>query len=111
MTLVFSICAAVALVVLFLYWIGAAVLRGQARCLAALGEAGDWIQGRDISSLANVSRGAVYTHLSDLEDEGLIECAIRPGGPERGHRPRYFYKITVEGQIALEEIAKRKELQ
>jgi PadR family transcriptional regulator PadR len=47
--------------------------------------------------------GSVYPALRDLEREGLVESREADPSPERGGRPRRYYKLTAEGLRALKE--------
>lgn len=47
--------------------------------------------------------GSVYPALRSLEDEGLLESYEGEPIPERGGRPRRYYKLTAEGARAAME--------
>ena len=51
----------------------------------------------------NLGQGSVYPALRDLEREGLVKSHEGPPKPERGGRPRRYYKITAEGRKAAFE--------
>ena len=48
-----------------------------------------------------VSLGAVYTTLARLEDKGLVRSSRGESDPERGGRPKRFYRVRPEGRSAL----------
>lgn len=58
-------------------------------------------------SAGRFGQGTVYPALRDMERKGWVRSAEEPGGPERGHRPRYRYTITDAGRawLAREERA------
>lgn len=47
--------------------------------------------------------GTIYPALRSLEREGLVESYKREGAPERGGRPRIYYRLTGEGRRAAFE--------
>lgn len=49
-----------------------------------------------------VSIGAVHSTLSRIEDKGFLTSEMSAGSAERGGRRKRVYKITAEGQRALE---------
>lgn len=49
-----------------------------------------------------VSIGAVHSTLSRIEDKGFLTSEMAAGSAERGGRRKRIYKITAEGQRALE---------
>jgi PadR family transcriptional regulator PadR len=51
-------------------------------------------------------QGRVYPALRELEDEGFLESYDGPALPERGGRPRRYYRITAEGRKAVRTQAK-----
>ena len=51
----------------------------------------------------NISRGALHTTLSRLEDKGLVNSRIGETTKERGGRPKRYYEVTNKGKIALKE--------
>jgi DNA-binding PadR family transcriptional regulator len=48
-----------------------------------------------------VSRGALYTVLERLESKGYIVSHLGSPTPERGGRPKRFYRVTPSGVRAL----------
>ena len=48
-------------------------------------------------------QGSVYPALRDLEREGLLQSYEGETTPERGGRPRIYYRITAEGMRAASE--------
>lgn len=49
-------------------------------------------------------QGSVYPALRGLEREGLVESYEGPLLPERGGRPRRYYRLTAQGsKAALEQ--------
>ena len=53
-----------------------------------------------------IVQGRVYPALRELEAEGLLESYDGEPMPERGGRPRRYYKLTAEGLRAAREEAK-----
>jgi PadR family transcriptional regulator PadR len=47
-----------------------------------------------------LGQGSVYPALRDLENEGLVKSYEADALPERGGRPRRYYKLTASGQRA-----------
>ena len=62
---------------------------------------------RDVQSVSpagrNTSAGAVYATLDRLEAKGLLASSLEEGTPERGGRPRRFYRLTSMGARSLTE--------
>lgn len=50
-----------------------------------------------------LNQGSVYPALRDMEREGLVESYEGESTPERGGRPRIYYRITAEGLRAAHE--------
>jgi PadR family transcriptional regulator PadR len=50
-----------------------------------------------------LGQGSIYPALRDLERDQLVSSYELAGGPERGGRPRIYYKITAQGRRALKE--------
>ena len=48
-------------------------------------------------------QGSVYPALRDLEREGLVKSWEADPSPERGGRPRRYYKLTAAGQRVATE--------
>src|ERR1043166_7911394 len=51
----------------------------------------------------SLNNGSVSPALRALEREGLVKSYEAEGTPERGGRPRRYYKITGQGQKAAME--------
>jgi PadR family transcriptional regulator PadR len=51
-------------------------------------------------------QGRVYPALRELEAEGLLESHEGEQLPERGGRPRKYYRLTAEGRRVAREDAK-----
>lgn len=51
----------------------------------------------------SISRGALHSALTRLEDKGFIKSAFGEASPERGGRRKKFYELTNGGQKALDE--------
>ena len=49
----------------------------------------------------SVSAGALYTILTRLEEKGLVSSSFGDPTPERGGRPKRFYKVTAPGIRAV----------
>ena len=52
---------------------------------------------------ARVSRGAVYITLDRLQKKGYLESHVADPTPERGGRPRRYYKVRRDGLVALRD--------
>ena len=51
-----------------------------------------------------LGQGSVYPALRDLEREGLLDSYEGPPTPERGGRPRRYYKLSAFGErVAAEQ--------
>lgn len=50
-----------------------------------------------------ISRGALHTALSRLEEKGFISSKQGEGNPERGGRPKRYYSVSNRGIEALRE--------
>ena len=48
-----------------------------------------------------VSAGALYTILTRLEEKGLVSSSFGEPTPERGGRPKRFYRVTPAGVQAV----------
>jgi PadR family transcriptional regulator PadR len=48
-----------------------------------------------------LGQGSVYPHLRELEREGLLESYEGEPLPQRGGRPRRYYKLTAKGVAAV----------
>jgi len=55
------------------------------------------------NGVVKLGQGSVYPALRSLEAEGLIESYEGEPLPERGGRPRRYYKLTAEGAKAASE--------
>jgi PadR family transcriptional regulator PadR len=51
-------------------------------------------------------QGRVYPALRELESEGLLESYDGDPLPERGGRPRRYYRLTAEGRRVAKQDAK-----
>ena len=51
----------------------------------------------------NISRGALHTALSRLEEKGLLTSLQGEANEERGGRPKRYYEVTNKGKEALHE--------
>jgi PadR family transcriptional regulator PadR len=51
----------------------------------------------------SISLGAVYATVDRLEEKGLVESHLGEPTPERGGKPKRFYRIKASGQRALFE--------
>jgi PadR family transcriptional regulator PadR len=49
----------------------------------------------------HVARGALYTALERLEEKGLLSSRMSEPRPERGGRPRRYFKPTARALAAL----------
>lgn len=57
----------------------------------------------------NISRGALHTALSRLEDKGFINSEQGKSSPERGGLPKRYYSVTNKGIAALHEARELRE--
>ncbi|MEQ9306088.1 MAG: helix-turn-helix transcriptional regulator, partial [Marinoscillum sp.] len=51
----------------------------------------------------SISRGALHTALTRLEEKGFIKSEYGGATAERGGRRKRFYSVTTPGRSALEE--------
>ncbi len=51
------------------------------------------------------SYGTIHVSTMRLEENGYITSTLRPGGEERGFRPRRFLRLTGEGLFAARSAA------
>ncbi|GAB5523327.1 MAG: hypothetical protein Roseis2KO_11990 [Roseivirga sp.] len=51
----------------------------------------------------SISRGALHTALTRLEEKGFISSKQGEGNPERGGRPKRYYSVSNRGIEALKE--------
>ncbi len=51
----------------------------------------------------NISRGALHTALTRLEEKGFIKSAQGETTPDRGGLPKRYYTVTNKGIVALHE--------
>lgn len=49
----------------------------------------------------DVARGALYTALERLDSKGLVRSRLGESTPQRGGRPKRFFRLTAEGRAAL----------
>jgi len=63
---------------------------------AILREMGEAL-GRDVAA------GAVYATLDRLEEKAYVTSRLAAGTPDRGGRPRRFFRVTASGVRALNE--------
>ena len=56
-----------------------------------------------------VSRGALHSALSRLEDKGFISSHTGGASSIRGGRRKRFYELTTRGKTALQEIKEIRE--
>jgi PadR family transcriptional regulator PadR len=63
----------------------------------------------------DISVGALYTTLDRLENRGFVKSRMGEATEERGGRAKKYFRVTAEGQTALErsldEIARMANLQ
>ena len=57
----------------------------------------------------SLSRGALHTALSRLEEKGFIDSHFGGATPERGGRRKRFYKLTNTGKAALKQAKELRE--
>lgn len=75
--------------------------------LAALMRLGDEAYGARIRQEIEkrtgrtVTVGAIYTTLSRMEEKGIVSSRLGPSTPERGGRPKRFFRITAHGTRAF----------
>ena len=51
----------------------------------------------------SVAIGAIYSTLDRLEKKGMTESRMGESTPERGGRPKRYFKVTALGQTALKK--------
>lgn len=56
--------------------------------------------GYAIAQSLDVSTGGIYSHLDDLEDEGMIEVTKE----EEGGRQQKYYRLTDNGHLLLKAL-------
>jgi len=49
----------------------------------------------------NVAIGAIYSTLERLEKKGMVTSQLGEATAERGGRPKRYFELTSQGQIAL----------
>lgn len=49
----------------------------------------------------NVAIGAIYSTLERLEKKGMVTSQLGEATAERGGRPKRFFTVTPQGQVAL----------
>jgi PadR family transcriptional regulator, regulatory protein PadR len=77
-----------------------ALIRGEGYGLELIKRVQERTKGK-----VKLHQGNVYPTLRDLEREGLLRSYEGPPAPDRGGRPRRFYKLTASGQRAALEQA------
>ena len=62
--------------------------------------------GETLASAAGrrVARGAIYTALERLEQKGCLRSSLGDPLPERGGRPRRYFRVTASGLRALGQV-------
>jgi PadR family transcriptional regulator PadR len=63
----------------------------------------DLIERVKTRSGVELGQGSVYPALRALEKDGLVKSYEGETTPERGGRPRIYYKITAQGRRAAAE--------
>jgi len=56
-----------------------------------------------------LSRGALHTALTRLEEKGLLESEYGGATAERGGRRKRFYKLTNNGKVSLKQAKEMRE--
>jgi len=66
---------------------------------------------KEISSrlTREISRGALHTALTRLEEKGLLESEYGGATAERGGRRKRFYKLTNNGKVSLKQAKEMRE--
>jgi PadR family transcriptional regulator, regulatory protein PadR len=75
-----------------------ALIKGEGYGLDLIERVKDRTKGKIV-----LGQGSVYPALRELEREGLVESYEGEPLPERGGRPRRYYKLTAEGKKAAME--------
>lgn len=57
----------------------------------------------------SISRGALHTALTRLEEKGLIASDYGDPSPERGGRRKRYYEVTNKGLATLQEAKELRE--
>ncbi len=56
------------------------------------------------------SIGAVYATLDRLEEKGMVSSRIGEATPQRGGRPKRYFKIEASGEMALQAAERSRTL-
>lgn len=72
-----------------------ALIRGEGYGLELISRVNDRTKGK-----VKLHQGNVYPALRELEADGLLRSWEADPSPERGGRPRRYYKLTAAGQRA-----------
>ena len=78
-----------------------ALIRGESYGLELIDRVHDLTNGSVL-----LLQGRVYPALRELESDGMVESFEGPPIPERGGRPRIYYRITAEGRRVAREQAR-----
>lgn len=78
----------------------ALIIPRRTRAVLACLDAGGPQYGLELIA-ATGTDGGLYAILANMEEDGLVTAENRPGGPERGGRPRRYYTITDKGRAWL----------
>ena len=57
----------------------------------------------------DISRGALHTALTRLEEKGLLESEFGGATAERGGRRKRYYKLTQTGKVSLQQAKEVRE--
>jgi len=61
------------------------------------------LRAMDQALAREVAAGAVYATLDRLEEKAYVTSRLAAGTPDRGGRPRRFFRVTASGVRALNE--------
>lgn len=61
------------------------------------------------NSMRSISRGALHTALTRLEEKGYLQSRQGEANEERGGRPKRYYEVSNKGKSALHELREMRD--
>lgn len=61
------------------------------------------------NSQRSISRGALHTALTRLEEKGYLQSRQGEANEERGGRPKRYYEVSNKGKSALHELREMRD--
>lgn len=61
------------------------------------------------NSMRSISRGALHTALTRLEEKGYLNSRQGEANEERGGRPKRYYEVSNKGKSALHELREMRD--